>query len=103
MFSHCIKRRWFSGKIQRCHRWAPGSIPGRRKNCHLHADTSSNLSAMGHTVFPSPQPEHIRHAVQVLNRTSALDKQTDFLNHLAPGLVRFPQEVQPFLAGACLL
>ncbi len=25
------QRRWFSGKIHRCHRWAPGSIPGRRK------------------------------------------------------------------------
>ena len=25
------KRKWFSGKIQRCHRWAPGSIPGLRK------------------------------------------------------------------------
>ena len=25
------ERRWFSGKIHRCHRWAPGSIPGRRK------------------------------------------------------------------------
>ena len=24
------KRRWFSGKISRCHRDAPGSIPGRR-------------------------------------------------------------------------
>ena len=24
------KRKWFSGKIQRCHRWAPGSIPGLR-------------------------------------------------------------------------
>ena len=23
--------QWFSGKIQRCHRWAPGSIPGWRK------------------------------------------------------------------------
>ena len=23
-------RKWFSGKIQRCHRWAPGSIPGLR-------------------------------------------------------------------------
>ena len=22
--------QWFSGKIQRCHRWAPGSIPGWR-------------------------------------------------------------------------
>ena len=21
-------QEWFSGKIQRCHRWAPGSIPG---------------------------------------------------------------------------
>ena len=49
------------------------------------------------------EPEHIRNAVQVLNRTSALDKQTDFLNHLAPGLVRFPKEVQPFLAGASLI
>ena len=27
----CVaKRRWFSGKISRCHRDAPGSIPGRR-------------------------------------------------------------------------
>ena len=26
-----IQRKWFSGKIQRCHRWAPGSIPGLRK------------------------------------------------------------------------
>ena len=25
-----VKRRWFSGKISRCHRDAPGSIPGRR-------------------------------------------------------------------------
>ena len=25
-----MKRRWFSGKISRCHRDAPGSIPGRR-------------------------------------------------------------------------
>ena len=24
------RRKWFSGKIQRCHRWAPGSIPGLR-------------------------------------------------------------------------
>ncbi|KAE9009330.1 hypothetical protein PR001_g16473, partial [Phytophthora rubi] len=24
------KRRWFSGKISRCQRDAPGSIPGRR-------------------------------------------------------------------------
>ena len=23
--------QWFSGKIQRCHRWAPGSITGWRK------------------------------------------------------------------------
>ena len=23
--------QWFRGKIQRCHRWAPGSIPGWRK------------------------------------------------------------------------
>ena len=23
-------RQWFSGKIHRCHRWAPGSIPGWR-------------------------------------------------------------------------
>jgi hypothetical protein len=28
--SHPTKRHWFSGKIQRCHRWAPGSIPGWR-------------------------------------------------------------------------
>lgn len=29
------KRRWFSGKISRCHRDAPGSIPGRRTLlCH---------------------------------------------------------------------
>ena len=27
MASSC---QWFSGKIQRCHRWAPGSIPGWR-------------------------------------------------------------------------
>lgn len=26
------KRRWFSGKISRCHRDAPGSIPGRRSH-----------------------------------------------------------------------
>ena len=25
-----VPRKWFSGKIQRCHRWAPGSIPGLR-------------------------------------------------------------------------
>ena len=25
------KCQWFSGKIQRCHRWAPGSIPGWRR------------------------------------------------------------------------
>ena len=25
-----IECQWFSGKIQRCHRWAPGSIPGWR-------------------------------------------------------------------------
>ena len=25
-----LLRKWFSGKIQRCHRWAPGSIPGLR-------------------------------------------------------------------------
>ena len=25
-----FQRKWFSGKIQRCHRWAPGSIPGLR-------------------------------------------------------------------------
>ena len=25
-----FRRKWFSGKIQRCHRWAPGSIPGLR-------------------------------------------------------------------------
>jgi hypothetical protein len=25
------KCRWFSGKIRRCHRRAPGSIPGRRR------------------------------------------------------------------------
>ena len=37
----------------------------------------------------------------VLNQTSALDMLTDFLNHLASGLV--PQEVQPFLAGAYLI
>ena len=24
------KRRWFSGRIRRCHRRDPGSIPGRR-------------------------------------------------------------------------
>lgn len=23
-----MKHQWFSGKIHRCHRWAPGSIPG---------------------------------------------------------------------------
>ena len=23
-----IKHQWFSGRIQRCHRWDPGSIPG---------------------------------------------------------------------------
>ena len=40
---------------------------------------------------------HILHAVQVLNQTSALDTLTDFLNHLASGLV--PQQVQPFLAN----
>ena len=44
---------------------------------------------------------HIIHAVQLLNQTSALDTLTDFLNHLASGLV--PQEVQPFLAGAYLI
>ena len=44
---------------------------------------------------------HILHAVQVLNQTLALDTVTDFLNHLASGLV--PQEVQPFLAGAYLI
>ena len=27
-----IKCQWFSGKIQRCQRWAPGSIPGWRTN-----------------------------------------------------------------------
>ena len=27
-----IKCQWFSGKIQRCHRWAPGSIPGWRSS-----------------------------------------------------------------------
>ena len=29
-FSYHLLRKWFSGKIQRCHRWAPGSIPGLR-------------------------------------------------------------------------
>ena len=29
-FRKIIKCQWFSGKIQRCHRWAPGSIPGWR-------------------------------------------------------------------------
>ena len=24
----CYQCQWFSGKIQRCHRWAPGLIPG---------------------------------------------------------------------------
>ncbi|CUM66513.1 uncharacterized protein PRCAT00004179001 [Priceomyces carsonii] len=28
-------RKWFSGKIQRCHRWAPGSIPGLRIFFHI--------------------------------------------------------------------
>jgi hypothetical protein len=28
IFSFYQKHQWFSGKIQRCHRWALGSIPG---------------------------------------------------------------------------
>ena len=44
---------------------------------------------------------HILHAVQVLNQTSSLDTLTDFMNHLASGLV--PKDVQPFLAGAYLI
>ncbi|CUM63249.1 uncharacterized protein PRCAT00000820001 [Priceomyces carsonii] len=34
------ERKWFSGKIQRCHRWAPGSIPGLRKTfLSFHLET----------------------------------------------------------------
>jgi hypothetical protein len=31
-------RQWFSGKIHRCHRWAPGSIPGWRN--FVYEDTT---------------------------------------------------------------
>ncbi len=30
------KHRWFSGKISRCHRGAPGSIPGRCINFYFN-------------------------------------------------------------------
>ena len=35
--------QWFSGKIQRCHRWAPGSIPGWRTDSV--SATSGQVSA----------------------------------------------------------
>ena len=28
IFVNCVSVQWFSGKIQRCHRWAPSSILG---------------------------------------------------------------------------
>ena len=28
IFVNCLSVQWFSGKIQRCHRWAPDSISG---------------------------------------------------------------------------
>ena len=31
----CHKREWFSGKIQRCHRWAPSSILGWRSHASI--------------------------------------------------------------------
>ncbi|ODV65282.1 hypothetical protein HYPBUDRAFT_232335 [Hyphopichia burtonii NRRL Y-1933] len=40
-FSYHSLRKWFSGKIQRCHRWAPGSIPGLRI-CFLHIFNAIN-------------------------------------------------------------
>jgi hypothetical protein len=41
------KRQWFSGKIQRCHRWAPGSIPGwRRKVITLHVVVAERSKAL---------------------------------------------------------
>ena len=58
------KRRWFSGRIRRCHRRDPGSIPGRRKlfvikknyfelvffdrtKCSNYPKTSSSTSRFG--------------------------------------------------------
>ena len=35
--------QWFSGKIQRCHRWAPGSIPSWRTDSV--SATSGQVSA----------------------------------------------------------
>ena len=44
---------------------------------------------------------HILSAIQVQNQTPALEILTDFINHLAKGLV--PSEIQPFVAGAFLI
>ena len=45
-----IKCQWFSGKIQRCHRWAPGSIPGWRIIHFAHL-------TFAHLTPPYPQKE----------------------------------------------
>ena len=37
-------QEWFSGEIQRCHRWAPGSIPGSC-SCSLERWYSGRTSA----------------------------------------------------------
>ena len=46
-------------------------------------------------------PSYIGSAIQVQNQTSTLEILTDFVNHLAKGLV--PSDVQPFIAGAFLV
>ena len=40
------KCQWFSGKIQRCHRWAPGSIPGWRSSLGLVAPKRGGLAQL---------------------------------------------------------
>ncbi len=36
-----VPREWFSGKIQRCHRWAPSSILGSRISPFVFPETAS--------------------------------------------------------------
>ena len=45
--AYCTKERhWFSGKISRCHRDAPGSIPGWRKHFCLHSLQTITLTRL---------------------------------------------------------
>ena len=94
-------RRWFSGKISRCHRDAPGSIPGRRTLLYLllltnilHIDSFISLFYIEPTIYLSK----IRRLIHTTTLTLALTIFDDQL-HICDNVCNCRSKVDRYTVG----